>query len=275
MPMVTVSATWSMKPVHSTVSDADTPLPFSYFTARLSSDSVNPGVTQSRRKTQLKKTQATRKQPAKIEKVQVGSLVNVTSLSVEKATGRNWDSWIALLDKVGARTWSHQEIVKLLIKKYNLGPWWQQWVAIGYEVHIGVRVPGQNAKGQYSLVVTKSVRIDSKKVWNFLTSPEGLSLWLRPLSEFEVKPGQSFEAEGGYFGEIRTVKKYSRVRLTFQDTEWSDSTTVQLTLVARLKNSTMVAIQHEKLKTARLKSEFRERWRKGIDEALQTLNFQK
>ena len=201
----------------------------------------------------------------KIEKIQIGTSSSVSSKSLKKATGKNWDEWIKILDKAGAKHFSHAEIVRVLTKK-KLSTWWRQWVAIGYQVHSGLRIPGQNLKGHYSLVVTKTVRVDAKTAWKFLTSAKGLAIWLQPLSEFKVVPKASFESVGGYFGEVRTVKKNSRIRFTFQDPDWDFSTVLQLQVFSKSKSTTMLAIQHEKLPSAKLKSEFRGRWREAIEQ---------
>jgi hypothetical protein len=64
----------------------------------------------------------------------IDKIGRVTSASVQKGTGRNWDQWIAILEKAGARSWSHRETVDLLTKRYKLTPWWQQGVAWGLSI---------------------------------------------------------------------------------------------------------------------------------------------
>ncbi|MFL5814327.1 MAG: DUF4287 domain-containing protein [Bdellovibrionia bacterium] len=202
----------------------------------------------------------------------------VTSESVHKGTGKTWDQWVLILEKAGARTWTHQEIVAFLKKKHKLGPWWQQGVAMGFEIATGRRVEGQNAKGEYGLTVTKSIRLDVKKVLKFFMSEEGIAIWLQPLFEIAIKPKCMFETQDGYFGEIRTVMKpvqdpsaksakvERRIRMSWQDPNWDYSTSVEVMFVARANGSSIVAFNHGKIKDTRVQAKLRARWRKALDE---------
>lgn len=202
----------------------------------------------------------------------------VTSESVQKGTGKTWDEWVAILEKAGARPWTHQEIVAYLKKKHKLGPWWQQGVAMGYEIAIGRRIEGQNAKGEYSITVTKSLHMDAKNAWKNFVSEEGIAIWLQPLFEVEIKPKNTFETQDGYFGEIRTVAKpvqdpskkaakvERRVRMTWQDPNWDASTSVEVIIVARANGNSILCFNHGKIKDVRIQAKLRARWRKALDE---------
>jgi hypothetical protein len=208
----------------------------------------------------------------------------VTSESVQKGTGKTWDQWVALLDKAGARPWTHQEIVAFLKKKHKLGPWWQQGVAMGYEIAIGRRIEGQNAKGEYGLTATKSLRIDAKSAWKNFASEEGVAIWLQPLFEVELKPKKMFETQDGYFGEIRTVMKpvqdpskkaakvERRVRMTWQDPNWDYSTSVEFIFVIKPNGKSIIAVNHSKIKDLRVQAKLRARWRKALDEFAEKLS---
>jgi len=63
----------------------------------------------------------------------------VSDTAVQKATGRTWKTWLALLDRAGARKMSHRQIAAVLSKKYDVRPWWQQMIAVGYEQARGLR----------------------------------------------------------------------------------------------------------------------------------------
>ena len=63
----------------------------------------------------------------------------VSEQAVQKATGRTWKTWLALLDRAGARKMSHRQIAAVLSKKYDVRPWWQQMIAVGYEQARGLR----------------------------------------------------------------------------------------------------------------------------------------
>lgn len=211
-------------------------------------------------KTKSKPT-AVRKRKPTLEKVG-----RVPTDSVFKHTGRDWDDWIKILNIEGAQHWSYNEISKFLAKKFKLNLWWTNIVAYGYEVHIGRRIDGQNYKGLYAVTVTRSLSHPHLKVWNALMSPEGMQVWLKPLSEVLFIPKNTFEVEGGIFGEVRTMKSPERVRFTWQDTDWEKPTVVQLMVVTRPKDKSLIMIMHESIKTSALREEFRALWKKRIAE---------
>src|SRR5690348_1765980 len=107
----------------------------------------------------------------------------VTSVSVKKATGKDWSDWIAILNQAGGRVWTHQDIVAFLKKKYRLSLWWQQIVTTSYEIAIGRREEGINQKGYCSTVATKSFSVGAKKLWQIVTSSKGIRVWLNPVSD--------------------------------------------------------------------------------------------
>jgi hypothetical protein len=189
----------------------------------------------------------------------------VASESVEKHTARGWDEWIFLLDKAGARLWTHQEIVAHLKKKYKLTPWWQQGVTVGYEIAIGRRVENQDQKGLWSLTATKNVACDGKKLFRILLSEEGQKLWLNPLDEIDFVPKKGFETHSGYFGEVRTVRPPKAVRLTLQEDDWEKPSVVELMVVARPGKKSIVAFGHTKIPTQKLQIEFRTYWKSALE----------
>ena len=195
----------------------------------------------------------------------------VTAKSVQKHTQKNWEQWIRILEKVGARNWNHQEIVAFLVKKYKLDLWWQQQVTSGFEIAIGRRVVGQTLAGKYTTTTTKSLHIGKKEAWKFLTSPAGQALWLKPLSPVTLLPGQSFETEDGAFGEIRTMKSGERLRMTWQESDWEKHTTVQFMVLGRTKNRSMVVINHENILSARQKIALKQRWVNAVEQIFTTL----
>lgn len=211
--------------------------------------------------------QKPKRQPFRPTAAQLGKIERigkVSSTSVLKGTGRNWEQWISILDRAEAVDWPHREITMLLKTKYKLSPWWQQGVALAYELHHGKRVEGRNLKGEYSTVATKTLPLSSRKAWSLLTSEEGMRAWLRPFSPFPWKPGQSFEVDGGVFGEIRTLKPGVRARLTWQEAHWEKPSVVQIHVVPRKGEKCMLVIQHERIPSASLKGKLRDQWKRAL-----------
>jgi hypothetical protein len=195
----------------------------------------------------------------------------VSDKVLKKHTGKIWKEWLQILNKAGAKHWNHQEIVAFLKTKHKQSTWWRQVVANGFEVSTGKRIAGQSLKGTYSATITKSVGVDHKIAWKWICSLDGVNVWLRPMSPLKIKTGETFEIEGGIFGEIRTLKAPQRIRFSWQDLDWDKATVVQLNVFKRDKNKCLLVLSHEGLKTARQKAEMHARWRQTIEEIAQNL----
>jgi uncharacterized protein YndB with AHSA1/START domain len=200
-----------------------------------------------------------------VDKV-LGKVGRVTTESVLKCTGKNWASWVQILERAGARGLTHKEIVAFLKTKHRLGLWWQQVIASGFETVIGRKIEGRNEKGEYSVAGSRTFAIEKKAAWKLLSSKDGIAIWLKPLSDFHLEPGATFESEGGVFGEVRTMKPGDRIRMTWQESDWEKPTTVQIILVARKNKKCIIGFQHEKIKDARLKSRLRDHWKNVLME---------
>lgn len=194
----------------------------------------------------------------------------VSTDSVYKGSGKHWDDWVPLLEKAGARNWSHKEIVAYLAKKHKLTPWWQQGVTLGFEIATGRRIEGQTQKGDYTVTATKSLAFDAKTVWKLLSSDEGVRIFLNSISEFSFKKGATFETADGYFGEVRTLKAGAKVRLSWQDEDAKGI--VQIAVYPKVSKKSLLVLDHSQIKTARKKEEFRARWREALERLAELLN---
>lgn len=200
------------------------------------------------------------------QKAPIENIGRVTSASVVKHTGKNWDQWVQILEKAGARSWSHKEISAFLNKKYETTWWWTHIVATGYEVFIERKVAGRNLKGEYSITVTKTFKCDGKKLWKFVSSPEGIAMWLSPMSQVKLAPKTVYERDDGVYGEIRTMKAPERVRFTWQEGDEGKPTVVQLLTVHRKNGTSILCFNHEKLTDGRVKEQLREHWRSVLEQ---------
>lgn len=185
--------------------------------------------------------------------------------SVFKNTGKTWEEWIRILEKAGAEAWIHRDIAAYLATKHKLTPWWRQIVAGGFEVAAGLRVEGRDSKGQYSITATKMTPFSAKRAWSLVASPEGLAIWLRPMGAFKLKPKTSFETEGGFFGEVRTMVAGARVRLSWRESDEGKPSTVQFNVFPKPKDRSMLVIQHDGLVDGRLREELRQRWKSALE----------
>jgi len=197
---------------------------------------------------------------------------SVSSESVKKHTKKDWESWIKILNSRSAQLMSHQELVQLLKKEFKLTTWWQQEVARGYQTAIGLRIPHQTLKGTYTTTATKSLSISAKKIYLYLISEEGQNLWLKPMYPVQFKEKQSFECEGEIFGEIRTLIKNKKIRISWIDPDWPRKSIVHIELYSKPKSKTMIVINHTDLPSLKVKTQMHAHWRGAVDQIAEILS---
>jgi hypothetical protein len=82
--------------------------------------------------------------------------------AMRTATGRAPEAWFTILDSHDATTWTHTAIARWLFDTFDaLDGWWSQAVTVRYEQSRGMRQPGQQADGTYSVSATKTIPLDS------------------------------------------------------------------------------------------------------------------
>jgi len=148
--------------------------------------------------------------------------------AVQKATGKTWAQWFALLDKAGARTMSHKEIVSHLHGKVGVPAWWSQMVTVGYEQERGLRVEHERPDG-FSISVSKTVAAGVDRLFEAFHERKVCRRWLED-SAFTVRkatPGKS-------------------LRITWID----GATSVEVNLYPKGDSKGQVSVQHSKLADA-------------------------
>ncbi len=191
----------------------------------------------------------------------------ISNEAVLKATGKDWDAWITLIDKAGAEEMSHKEIAALLTDEGHIESfWWAQTVTVGYEYAKGRRVKGQTADAGFQLGVQKSLPIEAERLWQLLTSPEGLAIWLgNGLQGLEIEVGVNYETAEGTTGEIRSVYPAEKLRLTWQPADWDNASTLQLYLLAK-GDKTALRFHHEKLTGLEQREAMKRHWQQVLAE---------
>lgn len=107
---------------------------------------------------------------------------------VERATGRRWDEWVAILEQEGAQNAEHSDIAKMALTAMpdvKNPEWWAQSVAISYEQFTGKRVIGQSCDGSFAASASKTLSGTMDEVLQrfveFMDQPDALDGV--PLSE--------------------------------------------------------------------------------------------
>lgn len=192
-----------------------------------------------------------------IEMVKNGNikkLAEVTSQSVEKATGSSWDEWVAFLDRSGAEKMEHKKIVDLL-KQENVMPWWQQKVASGYRLHKGLRGAGQS-DNIFQAGVSKVFPLTLQQAWDFITSPEIIEVW---------NAGNIAEED------IKVYNPGSHLRVAWKMKGWKKAGVMQIRVTARSadKHKTTISLLLTTLPDEDLRNEMKLWLKQTIDQLRQ------
>jgi hypothetical protein len=140
--------------------------------------------------------------------------------AVKKATGRDWNEWLKLLDKAGAKTMSHQEIVAVAAE-HGAGPWWQQMVTVTYEQKRGLREVHQQAGG-FTANVSRTMNVPVAALY------KAFAKWVRKQD-----------------ATVRTSTPNKSMRIT-----WSDGTNVEAGFYEKGDEKSSIAVQQSKLADA-------------------------
>ena len=167
----------------------------------------------------------------------------MSDIAVKAKTGKNWKDWFAVLDKAGARKMNHQEIVKLVSEKYDVGPWWQQMVTVSYEQARGLREKYQKPAG-YQISVSRTVNAPVAKLYKSFSDARFRSSWL---------------PEKGFVVRTKTADKSLRV-------SWNDNkSSLEINFYPKAADKTQVVVQHSKLPDAKSSAKMKTYWGKALD----------
>lgn len=207
--------------------------------------------------------------------------INGTSTAaVQKATGKHWDEWIIILDDANMQHEPHASIAAWLWENYgdekgvlerNISGWWCQQVTVGYEYALGRRILGQTADTGFQVGIQKTLPLDVKDLWNFVTGP-GVDLWLGQPLEFSLKAKTPFKTVL-YSGEIRSVDLQKRIRLAIEGLT-KEKSTLQLYFTPK-NNKTTLGFHHEKLQDAAEREHMQKHWSSILGVLQDTLTLRK
>jgi uncharacterized protein YndB with AHSA1/START domain len=159
-------------------------------------------------------------------------------------TGKNWKQWFSIIDKAGGRQMTHQEIVKLLTSKHNVGPWWCQMVTATYEQQTGLRANHEKPNG-FEISVSRT-----------LSTPVSLL-----YSSFENE-----DSRNGWLGEdglvMRKSTKNKSLRLTWKD----GKSILAINFYPKDKDKSQVVVQHSKLPNSAAAARMKTYWGKALDQ---------
>ncbi len=125
---------------------------------------------------------------AKTSSAEGKGYARVSDAAVLKATGKNWEEWLAVLDKFDVGKNGHAAAAEFLSEKKKVKPWWSQMVVVGYEQARGLRKEHETPKG-FSASASKTFAAEYARVWEYWLTDALRTRWIGAGSE--VKAGRT------------------------------------------------------------------------------------
>lgn len=119
---------------------------------------------------------------------------------------------------------------------------------------------GQTASVGFQIGVRRTLNLTQEQAWEYLISPSGLKLWLGDLETLNLEVGQAYTANDGTSGELRVIKTYEQLRMTWQRKNWPKPSTLQIRLILGSGNRTTISFHQEKLTDLNAREEMKLRW---------------
>jgi hypothetical protein len=169
--------------------------------------------------------------------------------AVRQATGRERGEWFATLDAWGGISHKHGEIVQFLMAEHGVDGWWSQTITVDYERARGLRPPGGNLDGTFTVNASKTVGVAVTRLFEAFVSTELRRRWLPRVALRE-----------------RTTKPARSARFDWQH----NGTRVVVGFSSKGRGRSEVAVAHERLPNARSAQKMKALWRERLS-ALKTL----
>ena len=130
---------------------------------------------------------------------------------------------------------------------------------------------GKTRDAGWQIGVSRTVDRPVEEVWAFLTSAEGLAIWLGDGVTVPSEAGVGYQTADGVRGETRSFHELDRIRLTWQPSGWSHDTTVQIAVRAAGPGRAMLRVHQERLADAAEREQQRRHWQEVIRELVAAL----
>ena len=170
-------------------------------------------------------------------------VAGMSDAAVKAKTGCDWKSWVKSLDHHGAAALSHGEIAELVRKKWKVGPWWGQMVAVGYERIKGLRARGQQRSGTYNVTKSRTFSVPVGELFDAWANAAVRKQWM-----------------GGDATRVRTATRPKSMRL-----EWLGGGVVAVGFMPKGAGKSAVAIEQLKLPSKEAAAQVKEEWAARFD----------
>src|SRR4051794_21741063 len=104
----------------------------------------------------------------------------VSDAAVQRATGKSWDEWFALLDAWQGTTHNHTDIARHVYETYEIDGWWAQNVTVGYERARGMRALHERPDG-FSMNASKTFPVPVERLFAAFVEQDERERWLEGI----------------------------------------------------------------------------------------------
>jgi hypothetical protein len=104
----------------------------------------------------------------------------VGDAAIQRATGKSWDEWFALLDAWHGTTHNHTAIARHVYETYGIDGWWAQSVTVGYERARGMRALHERPDG-FSGNASKTFSVSVERLFSAFVEPDERERWLQGI----------------------------------------------------------------------------------------------
>ncbi len=121
----------------------------------------------------------------------------------------------------------------------------------------------------WQIGVSRTLPHPAPVVWDFISSRDGLALWLGPGAVLTPERGAPYRTAVGVTGEVRGYRRMDRIRVTH------GTTTVQVALAPTADGArTMLRFHQEHLANAEERERQRAHWQRVLDQVAAALDQQ-
>ncbi|MEW2035055.1 SRPBCC domain-containing protein [Streptomyces roseifaciens] len=122
----------------------------------------------------------------------------------------------------------------------------------------------------WQIGVSRTLPHPPTAVWDFISSPEGIALWLGPGADLTPERGAPYRTAAGVTGEVRGYRPGDRIRVTH------GTTTVQVALTPATPAAdgprTILRFHQERLASAEERDQQRAHWQGVMDRVAAALD---
>ncbi|USB33156.1 SRPBCC domain-containing protein [Paenibacillus sp. YPG26] len=130
------------------------------------------------------------------------------------------------------------------------------------------KIVGQTASAGFQIGVRRTLPISPEQAWAYLTSAEGLKLWIGTLARPSFSEGETFHAAEGISGQFRVVRPSAQLRLRWGKKEWEKPSTLQIRLLSSQPGKTTISFHQENLDHPATREQMKLHW-EGVLAAIQ------